>query len=99
RFIRKQLVAQLVTQPPGGQVPQTPFSGQRVARVAATQQLLMQVEPIAQTDVSWQVCVLQAAVLETQAPPEQMVFSAQSTFWVHDGWQRGWLGSRLQLSP
>jgi hypothetical protein len=67
---------------------------QAVFRFAATQQLLLQVAPMGQAAVSWQVCG-HVAVPLTQLPLEQMVFSGQSWFCWQPGEQRGWLGSAV----
>src|SRR5207244_6298644 len=105
RLSVKQLAAQLSTQPAAGpdawHVPHTPFGGHRFPRLASTQQLLVQVPPIEHTAVSWHVCVLQLAVVETQTCRfgSQVVLSAQSVFTAHPGWQRGCVGSLLQLAP
>ena len=39
------------------------------------------------------------ALVETQMFDEQTVLSAQSVFTAHPGWQRGCVGSLLQLAP
>ena len=87
RIIGKQLLVQLV-QPFTGLQAEHDVGPQTVLSVAATQQLLLQFDPMGQADVSWQVCA-QAGVLLTQLPLEQMVFSGQSWFCWQPGVQRG----------
>src|SRR4051812_22623932 len=85
----------------GHDEPHTPHGGQRLPRFAPTQQLLpLQVAPMGQTAVSWQTCGQTAGMLETQVllEVEQTVLSAQSVSTEQPGWQRGWVGSLLQLA-
>ena len=95
----KQLLAQTMGQPLPGVHEGHELEPHTVGRLAATQQVLLQLAPIGHTIVAWHVCA-QLAVLGAHVPALQMVLSAQSVFCVQPGAQRGWLGSAaLQPEP
>ena len=72
-----------------------PPSWQAAAKSAPTQQALVQVAPMGQAAVVWQVCA-QLPLVEEQARLTQVVLSGQSAGWAQSAVQRGWLGSVVE---